>query len=123
MIWISVEFNVVIIVTSIPLIRPLFKRRKPQLIEAENTKWDDTVTLNSAHSIKRARSRAVPTSMSSQENIVPYLPDQYEMDHPQGITVTKEVSVTYQPHDTPFIHASLVGLVQGEIANPQLVQR
>jgi hypothetical protein len=118
-----VELNVVIIVTSIPLIRPLFKRRKRQLIEPENTKWDDTITLNSAYSIKGARSRAAPMSISSQENIVPHLPDQYEMDHKQGITVTREVSVTYQTHDTPFVHASLVGLVQGEIANPQLVQR
>jgi hypothetical protein len=122
-IWISVELNVVIIVTSIPLIRPLFKRRKPQLIEPEKAKWDDTVTLNSAYSSKRARSRGAPISVSSQENIVPHLPDQYEMDHPHGITVTREVSVTYQTHDAPFVHASLVGLVQGEIANPQLVQR
>ena len=62
-------------------------------------------------------------SMSSQENIVPHLPNQYEMDHSQGITVTREVSVTYQTYDAPFVHASLVGLVQGEIANPQLVRR
>lgn len=42
---------------------------------------------------------------------------------PTGITVTKEVEVTYQPSDVQFVHAALVGLVQGEIANPKLAAR
>ena len=41
-----------------------------------------------------------------------------------GITVTREVHVTsIQTNDLPFVHAALVGLVQGEIANPKLAQR
>lgn len=39
-----------------------------------------------------------------------------------SIQVTREVSVTYQPNDVPFVHAALVGLIQGEIANPRLVR-
>jgi len=31
-----------------------------------------------------------------------------------GITVTQEVSISYAKEDTPFVHAALVGLVQGE---------
>lgn len=42
------------------------------------------------------------------------------MDDGGGITVTREVSVTYQPSNAPFVHAALVGLVQGEIGNPHL---
>ena len=42
---------------------------------------------------------------------------------PSGIMVTSEVSITYESSDSPYVHAALVGLVQGEIANPGLVQR
>jgi hypothetical protein len=36
-------------------------------------------------------------------------------DQDCGITVTREVEVSYQAHDAPFVHAALVGLRQGEI--------
>lgn len=45
------------------------------------------------------------------------------MERPVGIRVIREVEVTYQPADAPFVHAALVGLIQGEIANPKLAQR
>ena len=61
-------------------------------------------------------------SISSQENIVPHLPE-YEMEETHGITVVREVSVTYQPMNAPFVHAALVGLVEGEIADSQSVRR
>jgi hypothetical protein len=117
-----VELNVVITVTSIPLIRPLFGRRKPPLSEPENpTKWE-TRSLSSAFSVKGLSSRAAALSISSQENIVPRLPE-YEMEDTHGITVVREVSVTYQPMNAPFVHAALVGLVEGEIAGSESVRR
>lgn len=36
------------------------------------------------------------------------------------ITVTTEVEISYQSMEKPFVHASIVGLIQGEIANPRL---
>ena len=110
-------------VTSIPLIRPLFKRRNPIVIEETEQKLD-TISLNHSAFSTKGTSRIVPASISSQENIMPRMPhDLYEMDEPSGITVTREVSVTYQAYDVPFVHASLVGLLQREIANPPLAQR
>ena len=121
-IWISVELNVVITVTSIPLIRALFQRRKPPSSEQESpTKWE-TRSLSSAFSVKGLSSGAAAMSISSQENIVPHLPE-YEMEETHGITVVREVSVTYQPMNAPFVHAALVGLVEGEIADSQSVRR
>ncbi len=81
------------------------------------------MTLNSVYSSKHARSRATRVSMSSQENIVAHPLDTFETDGIHGITVTREVSVTYETYDAPFVHASLVGLAQGEIANPWLARR
>lgn len=120
-IWMAVEQDVVITVTSIPLIRPLLKRRKRVVVETDQ-KWD-AITLNSTFSRRGTTMRAASSSISSQENIVPYSREQYEMDVPHGITVTTEVSVTYEAKDAPFVHASLVGLVDGEVANPRLIKR
>lgn len=51
---------------------------------------------------------------------MPYHPH-YEMA--DRITVTREVTVEYEPSDAPFVHAALVGLVQGQIAKPRMVPR
>ena len=37
-----------------------------------------------------------------------------------AITVTTEVEVTYEKMEAPFLHAALVGLIQGEMMNPRL---
>ncbi len=47
----------------------------------------------------------------------------YELTAVPAIQVTREVSVSYESSDAPFVHAALVGLIQGEIANPHLVRR
>ena len=121
----STELNIVMITATIPLLRPLFRRQKRRLgsvRESDQPQWD-TVTLNSFFSKKAgARSNGMYLSNSSQENIVP-APIQEPEPEPDGITVTREVSVSYQPSNVPFVHASLVGLIQGEIANPRLVRR
>lgn len=46
--------------------------------------------------------------MSSEEHIL-------AVEEPGGITRTVEVEISYSPNDTPFVHAALVGLIQGEL--------
>lgn len=45
------------------------------------------------------------------------------MSRMDAITVTREVSVSYSANDKPFVHAALVGLVQGEIASGHMRMR
>ncbi|CAJ2508491.1 Uu.00g135170.m01.CDS01 [Anthostomella pinea] len=121
-IWLSIELNVVIIVSSIPLLRPLFRRTIQQRVERQHQQGWATSTFDSVFS-KKGLSR-----VDSQEYIVRqhgshYPPIQMRGIGNNGITVTTEVSVTFQPTDMPYVHAALVGLVQGEIANPRQAQR
>ncbi|KAK3686623.1 hypothetical protein LTR37_019645 [Vermiconidia calcicola] len=117
-IWMSVELNVVIIVSSIPFLRPLFRKRRRAVEQQAPTQWH-TTSFTSAFSKKGMRT-TTHHSLSSQDNIMPYHPH-YEMA--DGITVTREVTVEYEPSDAPFVHAALVGLVQGQIAKPRVAQR
>lgn len=111
-------------VASIPLLRPILARfeKRPQRLPDERYPGWDTTTFSSMYS-KKPRTRAKAMSTSSEENIVPHSFEAFRMEQPSnGIQVTHEVSVTYQSTNVPFVHAALVGLVQGEIANPRLVQ-
>lgn len=124
MIWIEIELNIVIIVASIPLLRPLldtFIRTRQRLPDENSPGWD-TTTFSSVYSKAKSRTRVAKVPTSSEENIVPPNSEIFEMDQ-TGIHVTKEVSVSYHPTEVPFVHAALVGLIQGEIANPKLVHR
>lgn len=60
------------------------------------------------------------TSTSSLDNIVHY-DDTAGVDS-QGIVVTREVQVSYENKDPAVVHAALVGLLQGEVANPRLAR-
>lgn len=125
LIWVSVELNIVIIVASIPLLRPMFHRPqwtlKPEI--QERVERVNEIAMGSVFSRKSARSTAKEFSTSSEENIFQHTHAMDTADGEPGIVVTTEVSVTYQPFEVDFVHAALVGLVQGEIANPHLVQR
>ena len=68
------------------------------------------------------RSSTTRYSLSSEDNIIAPR-QQYEMTAMPAIQVTREVVVTYEREDAPNVHAALVGLIQGEIANPRLVRR
>ncbi|KAK4549419.1 hypothetical protein LTR36_006416 [Oleoguttula mirabilis] len=118
-IWLSVELNVVIIVASVPLLRPMFERDRRRTGSAQLQKWDTSTTLSSIFSKKRARTNL--SRVDSEENIIEPQGNQYPMER-MGIQVTHEVTVTYQPSDQAYVHAALVGLVQGEIANPRLAR-
>jgi len=144
-IWLSIELNVVMIVSSIPILRPLFQRtqHRADVTQLQQmNKWS-TSTMNSVFSKKGARSNL--TRVDSQENIIEPQASQYPIPMEEsGIHVTHEVSVSYEPSNMPFVHAALVGLVssescilrsrtyadvmfllqvQGEIANPRLARR
>lgn len=125
-IWIAIELNVVIVVSSIPLLRPLlslFRRKHQRLPDESQRNWSAS-TQGTIFTKSRSRTRTKAMSSSSQEDMVPHSSQIFCMEEPSGgITVTKEVSVTFQPNDVQFVHAALVGLVQGEIAHPRRTRR
>jgi hypothetical protein len=49
--WVSVELNVVLTVTSLPLLRPLAQEARLLLTKTREPKeqWDDTISLRSIH--------------------------------------------------------------------------
>ncbi len=78
--------------------------------------------MGSVFSKRNNRMSKTHFSVSSQERIFED-PRRHELSAlPQGIQVTREVEVAYQPSDAPFVHAALVGLVMGEILNPRLAR-
>jgi hypothetical protein len=117
-IWLSVELNTVLIVSSIPLIRPLFIRRHHQRLPPHHGR---TSTFDSVMSSISKKPRANLSRIDSEEEIMPQPMVPLE-EMGKGIKVTREVEVTYQSSDYAFVHAALVGLVQGEIANPSLAR-
>ncbi|KAK5736066.1 hypothetical protein LTR17_007737 [Elasticomyces elasticus] len=123
-IWISIELNVVIIVASLPLVRPMFVRsrhRRRLHVEQQTQKWDSNSTFGSFMSKNGPRSNLA--RVNSEEEIMPQDSFQMQEVHGGAINVTREVTVTYENTNQPFVHAALVGLIEGEIANPKLVQR
>ncbi|KAK4892412.1 hypothetical protein LTR27_009068 [Elasticomyces elasticus] len=124
-IWISIELNVVIIVASLPLVRPMFIRsrhRRRLHVEQQTQKWESNSTFGSFMSSKKGP-RSNLARVDSEEEIMPQDSFQMQEVHGGAINVTREVTVTYENTNQPFVHAALVGLIEGEIANPKLVQR
>ncbi|KAK0941448.1 hypothetical protein LTR29_006982 [Friedmanniomyces endolithicus] len=122
-IWISIELNVVIIVSSLPLMRPIFTRRRPRRATEEQPtpNWGSSTTFGSFMAKKGARSTLA--RVDSEEAIMPQNAVPMRDLGGGGINVTREISVTYESSNQPFVHAALVGLIEGEIANPKLVRR
>ncbi|KAK5679961.1 hypothetical protein LTS10_007909 [Elasticomyces elasticus] len=121
-IWISIELNVVIIVASLPLVRPMFVRSRHRRRLEQTQKWNSGSTLGSFMSSKKGP-RSNLARVDSEEEIMPQDSFQMQEVHGGAINVTREVTVTYENTNQPFVHAALVGLIEGEIANPKLVQR
>ncbi|CAK4033832.1 Hypothetical predicted protein [Lecanosticta acicola] len=140
-IWISVELNIVIITASIPILRPLFRKLRRRDAPSHPDESDmaselpgwrrshvplpsalPSPTLSKYPSLVKMQSvQHVPQqSISSQAEIV-----SWDAESPTEITVITEVEVSYEPYESgnvPWVHAALIGLVQGEIANPKLVR-
>ncbi|KAK0286905.1 hypothetical protein LTR35_004374 [Friedmanniomyces endolithicus] len=122
-IWISIELNVVIIVSSLPLMRPIFTRRRPRRATEDQPTpiWGSSTTFGSFMAKKGARSTLA--RVDSEEAIMPQNAVPMRDLGAGGINVTREISVTYESSNQPFVHAALVGLIEGEIANPKLARR
>ena len=95
-IWISIELNIVLIVSSVPLLRPLFQRQSKKVSE-RFARYD--VSMGSVFSKRGTRSRITEMSNTSEEKLAtPNSPAAGPVD-PFNITVTHEVSITYQAHE------------------------
>lgn len=121
-IWMSIEFNIVIICASIPLLRPLFQASPPTL-HARTAPIERRSAVSTVGSLSsKGGNRSSLVRINSEDNMIERPADLYSLET-LGIHVTTEVSVTFQSNDLPHVHAALVGLIQGEIINPRLVQR
>jgi hypothetical protein len=116
--WVSVELNVVLTVTSLPLLRPLAQEARHLFAKTREPKeqWDDTISLRSIHTSgvedeERKTGAGVGVialgTPSGQEGFVA----QQDMSQ---VVRTVEVQISYEKNETPMIHACLVGLVQGQ---------
>ncbi|KAI4737829.1 hypothetical protein E4T50_11708 [Aureobasidium sp. EXF-12298] len=115
--WVSVELNVVLTVTSLPLLRPLAQEARHLFTKTREVKepWDDTISLRSIHtsgmddeeSKTGAGVGVVALSSPQSDGFVA------QQDMSQVIR-TVEVEISYEKNETPMIHACLVGLVQGQ---------
>ncbi|GIZ39126.1 hypothetical protein CKM354_000251700 [Cercospora kikuchii] len=133
----SVELNVVIITASLPFLRPLVPKKwqtrqqpLPALhdIPIHQRTRQGHIPLSSGYTSKN-HSRTNTIEMTSpisptSPNAMGFQPAAsgnwvLRSDH-GAITVTTEVEVTYEKMEAPFVHAALVGLIQGEIMNPRL---
>lgn len=126
-IWISIELNVLIVVSSIPIIRPLLSRNGLALIRrtisdrssrqlAPATATRDRLPDQSWHdaiSMSKNRSKTMASSIASEEELVAR--DGYavkEVSAGEGILRTVEVTtVISKAEDVALAHAALVGLV------------
>jgi hypothetical protein len=116
--WVSVELNVVLTVTSLPLLRPLAQEARLLLTKTREPKeqWDDTISLRSIHTsgVEDEESKTGAgvgvTALGTPSNQEGFVAQQ---DMSQVIR-TVEVQISYEKNETPMIHACLVGLVQGQ---------
>lgn len=115
----AVELNIVIIAASVPFLRPLFRRKPPRLdlpglhqVPPPLT-WNSHIPLSSGFTSKN-HSRT-NTVTEEELGVLPGTQGTAWAGEVEGvITVTTEVEVTYQRMEAPYVHAALVGLIQGE---------
>ncbi|KAI7221573.1 hypothetical protein KC333_g1685 [Hortaea werneckii] len=143
-VWASIEFNLLIICGSVPMLRALFKRsllvpkhpyfhHRPSGTHAEEQELSHYNSTDT--DTKEIRKGSVESVTGSQENIVPQSstvqakpfssssPPKTTAKMPAGISRTVEFEVKYEKSDAPAMHAALVGLKQGEDSNPHLTRR
>ncbi|THZ01875.1 hypothetical protein D6C92_00952 [Aureobasidium pullulans] len=118
--WVSVELNVVLTVTSLPLLRPLARetRERTARLLSINRKikepWDDTISLRSMHTgqedVESKTGAGVGVTALGNHSRDGFASQQ----DPESVIRTVEVSISYEKNDSPLIHAALVGLVQGQ---------
>ncbi|GAB1738497.1 hypothetical protein NU219Hw_g3303t1 [Hortaea werneckii] len=148
-IWASIEFNLLIICGSVPMLRALFKRsllvpkhpyfhhRHSSNNPAEEQELSQYKSTDDDVDTKHMGKGSVESVTGSQENIVAPSttvqaksfssssspPTKAAARMPAGISRTVEFEVKYEKSDAPAMHAALVGLKQGEELNPHLTRR
>jgi len=128
-VWISVELNTVIVVASVPILRPLFRRNglarisrpHPSIQEHARPREEayraleggphDSVTSYNMEAFKSMATTRPESTMSSQEILIES--SSYGAGALGGITKTVEVEVSRTSKDRAFVHAALVGLPMG----------
>jgi len=116
--WVSVELNVVLTVTSLPLLRPLAQEARQLFSKTREVKepWDDTISLRSIHTSgledeeSKTGAGVGVVALGSPQSPNGFIAQQ---DMSQVVR-TVEVEISYEKNETPMIHACLVGLVQGQ---------
>jgi len=122
-IWMSVELNIVMVVSSIPFLRPLFAFKTAQ----GHSRFEMGSVFSKGGS-RTGMSEIASQPGDSQENLTPTSKHAASgsgsgsFGAGMGITITREVEVTYGAQDAPFVHAALVGLVQGEVSRRRPVR-
>jgi len=108
--WISIELNVVMIVASVPLLKPLFKTKGLSRI-VRNLTNSQMGSESGGRSFRMGVGKGSTrvNSASSEEDILG-THQQRTKAGPMAITRTVEVSVTHTANDRTFVHAALVGL-------------
>ncbi|KAH0362505.1 hypothetical protein KCU65_g7975, partial [Aureobasidium melanogenum] len=129
--WVSVELNVVLTVTSLPLLRPLAQEARVKanklfsITRKEKEPWDDTISLRSVHTSGADDEEAktggddIESKTGAGVGVVALgSPARQEgflaQQDLSSVVRTVEVQISYESNETPMIHACLVGLVQGQ---------
>ena len=144
----AVELNIVIISASIPFLRPLFRWKHwrdrvrsstPTSLRSRRNRsdlpglhqlpqlqpWGSHIPLSSgftSKNVSRTNLTKTNTIEATELSCVEGWADGGVREVEGVITVTTEVEVSYQKMEKPFVHAALVGLIQGEMLNPRLRQ-
>jgi len=123
-VWCSIEYNLLIVCASVPLIRPLFQRRGRQhpYIQPEYIPEEHELSTKPSNE-KKYRVKSAASSVGSEEYIMPTSSRVNTLPPMGSISRTVEVQVSYESANAPVVHAALVGLLQGEMMNPELVRR
>ncbi|KAI5271306.1 hypothetical protein E4T47_05372 [Aureobasidium subglaciale] len=120
--WVSVELNVVLTVTSLPLLRPLAQEARERATRMLSVNriikepWDDTISLRSIHTHTQndEESKTGAGVGVVALSATPAHDGFAAQQDPEAVIRTVEVEISYEKNETPMIHAALVGLVQGQ---------
>lgn len=105
----SIELNIIMVASSVPLLRPLFHKQKPPQRTLRGETWSVGRQISLA-SIKSSQLQQSWSGNISESNLdscpCP------STGRTEGITVTTEIDIdiSYRSRDAPAIHASLIGL-------------
>ncbi|OQO07149.1 hypothetical protein B0A48_07717 [Cryoendolithus antarcticus] len=102
-VWMAVEYNMVMVASSMPVLRTLFIKDHS---DASSRPAHYDVPMDSLWSRKSSRNHSKQMSSTSEEHLATPVEERDAGGH--GIQVTREVMLTYETNDAPFVHAALL---------------